>query len=228
MAAGPLSEGRSAEDARRHGPDPGLVALLSLQLLLLAFFILLTVLSRYELDRVHRVVESVAGTFGVRVSQSAPQPVTTGGLGFYDAMRPIAEQLRRVAAMTLPVKVEIALRRDGELRVEIPYDALFSAGDASPRSTLRPLFAAIARALRGRRFETHYWALDASTRPVAFRGGDRSEEAERDLAIRRAAAVVRSLVTLGLPDERLAAGLLDDDDRALRLTVRPLAEGARR
>lgn len=221
MAAGPLPGEQGAEGAQERRPDPGLVALLSLQLLLLAFFILLTALSKFEQDRVHRVVESVTDAFGVRYVSADEQAVSPGGLGFYEAMKPIAERLRRVASATLPVKIEIELRQDGELRVEIPYDALFGLADASPRGTLRPLLVALARALAGPRFEELPWVLDASARLADL--GRRSEAVERDLAVRRAAAVVRSLAALGLPAERLSAGLLEDAAPSLRLTVRPPA-----
>lgn len=221
MAAGPLPGRQDAEGAQERGPDPGLVALLSLKLLLLAFFILLTALSNFEQDRVHRVVESVTDAFGVRYVAVDEQPVSAGGLGFYEAMKPIVEELRRVASATLPVRIEIELRRDGELRVEIPYDSLFGLADASPRGTVRPLLVALARALSGRRFEDHSWELDASARLAE--AGRRGEAVERDLAVRRAAAVARSLAALGLPRERLSAGLLGDSAQSLRLTVHPPA-----
>ncbi|SMF68041.1 Flagellar motor protein MotB [Tistlia consotensis] len=223
MAAGPLPAGEETEGTVRRGADPGLIAQLSLLLLLLAFFILMTALSRFEQDRVHRVVESVTDAFGVRVALPLQQPVSAGGLGFYDAMKPVAEQLRRVVAATLPVKIEIEVRRDGELRIEIPYDVLFGIADASPRATVRPLLVALTRALNGQRFESQPWMLDASARLADF--GGRTPAIERDLAVRRAGAVVRSLAALGLPSGRLAAGLLDDAAPSLRLTVRPPAIG---
>ncbi len=228
MVAGPLP---GADETVRPSPgegdgkaDPGLVALLSLQLLLLAFFILLTALSRFEQDRVHRVVESVTDSFGVPFVASAPQPAAHGSLGFHEAMKPIVEELRRVAAATLPVELEIELRRDGELRIEIPDDLLFGAADATPRATVRPLLTAVARALNGPRFEARPWALDASARAVPLPGRDRA--GAQELAVRRAAATARSLAALGLERARLAAGLLDDGRRSLRLTVRPLPAGA--
>lgn len=219
MAAGLLPGGEGAEGARSDRPDPGLVALLSLQLLLLAFFILLTALSQYEQDRVQRVVESVSDAFGVRFDSSAPQPVSHGALDFHEAMKPVAEELRRVAVAALPLRLEIELRRDGELRVELPYDILFGLADASPRATVRPLLVALSRALTGQRFENRSWTLEAATRVAGF--GRSGSALERDLAIRRSAALVRSLEALGLPSERLAAGLLDGSAQSLRLSVRP-------
>lgn len=221
MAAGPLPGGEGTEGARSDRPDPGLVALLSLQLLLLAFFILLTALSQFEQDRVKSVVESVTDAFGVPFNSPVPQPVSPGSLGFHEAMKPVAEELRRVAAAALPLRIEIELRRDGELRVEIPYDALFGLADASPRASVRPLLVALSRALTGRRFEDLPWTLDASARLAGVGTGGSARE--RDLAVRRAAAVVRSLDALGLPRERLAAGLLEGAAQSLRLTVRPPA-----
>ncbi|MEX2630673.1 MAG: hypothetical protein WD341_12110 [Tistlia sp.] len=223
MAAGPLPGGPGPERAGDR-PDPGLVALLSLQLLLLAFFILLTALSQYEQDRVQRVVESVTDAFGVPFESAEPQPLSAGSLGFHEAMKPVAEELRRVAAAALPVRIEIKLHQDGELRIEIPYQALFGLADASPRATVRPLFVTLSRALLGHRFADRAWTLDASSRLAGFPG--RGSALERDLAVGRAAAVVRSLAALGLPAERLAAGLLDGPDQSLRLRVRPPAIAA--
>lgn len=223
MAAGPLPRGDERQGAQSNKPDPGLVALLSLKLLLLAFFILLTALSRYEQDRVHKVVESVTDAFGARFVSEIAQPRSAAGLGFHEAMKPVAEELRRTAAATLPVELEIEVRRDGELRIEIPYDLLFDPTDAAPRATVRPLFVAVARALTGPRFEDHPWTMEASARLPGL--GSRGVGLESDLAVRRAAGVVRSLRALGLPEDRLAAGLLDGDARRLRIAVRPLGPG---
>ena len=222
MAAGPLPKDEAMQQDSR--PDAGLVALLSLKLLLLAFFILLTALSRYEQDRVTKVVDSVTDAFGSRFVKDVAQPRSHAGLGFHDAMKPVAEELRRTVAAALPVDVEIELRQDGELRIDIPANLLFDGGGTAPRATVRPLFVALARALTGPRFEDHAWALDAAARLPGLASRGLADEA--DLAIRRSAAVVRSLRALGLPQDRLAAGLLDEEGDRFRVAVRPLGREA--
>src|SRR5690606_18140192 len=99
-------------------------------------FILLAALSQYEQERVYRVVESVTDAFGTPFASDIAQPSGEAGLGFHDAMKPVAEQLRRVVAESLPIEVSIELRRDGELRVELPYELLFDPADAAPRATV--------------------------------------------------------------------------------------------
>lgn len=220
MAAGPLPRGEKPVGSEDDKADPGMVALLSLNLLLLAFFILLIALSRFEQNRVERVVESITQAFGARFDSEFTQPSSPAGLGLYDAMKPVAEALRRTVAATLPVEVAIEVRRDGELRIEIPSEVLFASDAAAPLATVRPLLVELARALTGPRFEAHPWSLDASAPLSSLAGG--ASAAERDLAIRRAAALVRSLRGLGLPEGHLAAGLLEGDTQMVRLAVRPL------
>ena len=85
------------------GSDPNIVALLSLQLLLLAFFILMTAISDFEQNKVQMVVGSVNEAFDGQIVTSEDVSLTDAALGPIPGSARLAARIRNLFSSTLPV-----------------------------------------------------------------------------------------------------------------------------
>jgi len=190
---------------RLHGrakADTNIVALLSLKLLLLAFFILLATMSRYEEERSRAVLDSVATTFNGRVTAAINSGNPDAALGLKDRQANLQRRIEALFKQTLPL-VEVESSADGRmLRVEAAASTLFRDGEASLIPQRGVLLRRLAQAL-----------IDPATAPEAFQlevmhatAPDADAGAAR-LAVDRTGTLVRHLSGLGLPRTELAAGL---------------------
>ncbi len=208
--------------ARRPGSrrgDPNVVALLSLKLLLLGFFILLNALSEFEEHRTRSVLDSVNEAFDGRIDAPESHAPFAAALGPLEQGRAMMEEVGRLFHALIPaVRSEHAADR-GRLQLELPADTLFRPGGIALQPgrdlLLRRLVAALASDGRlGLDFEVellHGAAADAYDVPAAAPGGT--------LEMRRLGALVRLLVRLGVPASKLSIGLLPGRPGRARLVL---------
>lgn len=199
------------EQRSGYGRDPNLVGLLSLQLLLLAFFILLVNMSTFDVQRVRSVLGSVQAAF----SEASTAPDSQDQLQRADSiiLSEIVEEIEGVLASTLQLD-RVARDGDGAITFELPADALFAAGTAQLApgrdDILRRLVAALDRRPAGYRYEVEM--LVGRTMP----GGEGAAPA---LEIARAGALARTLHGQGAVESGLAAGLLPAAPGRLRIAI---------
>ncbi|MEX2009532.1 MAG: hypothetical protein WEC41_05010, partial [Dongiaceae bacterium] len=180
------------EGAGRVTRNPNTLTLLSLNLLLLAFFILLVSISSFEDARVRSVIDSVQVAFrGAVVPSSGPAAVAAAESL---AIRSVEAEIDALAKRSIPLtRVERA--GVGEIRIELPVDALFRPGEArvdpAQAPFLRQLTAVLADGPATQRYE-----IDVTQADI----GDRSTE------VARAGAMVRALAGAGAPADGLSAG----------------------
>ena len=213
-----MAPSAARQPSSRRG-DPNLVALLSLNLLLLGFFILLNALSDYEEHRARSVLDSVNDAFDGRIDLPRRQAPLAGGLGPLEQSNAMMEDLGRLFHSLIPaVRSEHAAER-GRLQLELPADTLFRPGGIALQPgrdlLLRRFVAALAGDGRlGLDFEVellHGAAADGLAAPSAAPGGT--------LEMRRLGALVRLLVRLGVPARKLSIGLLPGRPGKVRLVV---------
>lgn len=206
--------------------DPNIVALLSLKLLLLGFFILLNTLSRYEEDRARRVVESVNEAFNGRVQaveSLSPHGAALGPLGETMAM---VEAIGDLFESTIPA-VRIERSADGaRLRLELSAGSIFRPRRAILQPGRDLLLRRFARALArdgqagaDYQVEVYHGVASGALGSLAGAGA-------RALEVRRSSAMVRDLVALGVPADRLSAGIVPGRPGKLQLVVQ-LFDGPR-
>jgi hypothetical protein len=210
--------------------DPNLVALLSLKLLLLAFFILLTALAQFETDKVALVVSSVNEAFDGRVQSEQDLSSVPAAAGPVDGSTRLTERVRNLFSSTLPMA---RIERDdvnGELRVELPIDELFHRRSERLKAGPAVLLGRLAALLGPERPEGTDYRLEML---VGVDEGSLSRLASEPEALppRRAGTLARDFARRGMPPAKLSVGLLPGLDARVRLVLRvedaPLAPGPR-
>lgn len=176
--------------------------LLGLKLILLAFFILLTTMSKFEERRSREVMESVATKFRGQVPAVAGLPQPDAATGALQGAQSLEQKLKSLFKQTIPA-VEVSEAADGRvLRMEMDARDLFERGSIalSPgRSAfLRRLAEALTEGKNQKRF-FEFQFLHAYPGAAAI--------GKNSLAVLRGGALVRRLAGLGLPVDKMSAGL---------------------
>lgn len=198
------------------------VALLSLNVLLLAFFILLNSLASFEEERRGAVVESVRDAFQGLLPAARNVSNDPAGLDLLEGADDIIESLSQLFGDDLPL-VERSESSGGRiLQVDLPVGDLFT----DQGNELRPYGAESLRLIAGvladPRFAQHHARVDV----LYGLGGHSSGIAGNDVALLRAGLLARALEREGVAPASLSAGLLPDFPDRVRLHFTVDAEPA--
>lgn len=216
--------------SRRPASSASLALFLSLSLLLLAFFIVLTTLSTTEETRVRAALDSLSRTFADgHLPRGTPLTAVTGPV--IGDSRPFEAELADLVATLVPAAVVPQAAVRGESEVLLRADALFEPDGAALRPArldlLDRLVATLSAAPPGVAL-TMEFTLGTdydSSRMGTVSGGD---VGPRVLQRARAVGFARAMLARGIPPSAFAVGLdpaLGDQVR-LRFRVLDLAEGA--
>lgn len=175
--------------------------MLSLKLILLAFFILLTTMSNFEEQRSRMVLESVATTFQGKIAAIRALPNPDAGLDQL-AGASLADRIESLFKQTLPA-VSVDKSADGTvLRIELPARNVFKAGSASLAPgrgvLLRRLAATLGEEESSRKFfelQFLHWT------PAGAQAG------RNNTAVLRTGRLARYMGELGVPPRKLSVGL---------------------
>jgi hypothetical protein len=185
-----------------------LVPLLTVELLLLAFFIVLNAVSNIETTKTRSVLESVRAAFGAApVEQVQPEPQS--------AEEVLADLEQQIAALARAVGAPApgTPSQDDALWIDLPLAAFFRPGEdrinTAQARLVERLAALLARTPAGSVYEV---AVLRGTADAA--GGDPT------LRARQAGAVAAALRSRIEPRGSVAAGLLPDSAVGIRLAVR--------
>jgi hypothetical protein len=210
---------RAARQLGGRRGDPGIVALLSLKLLLLGFFILLNALSQFEDQRARQVLESVNEAFNGRVQASERHAPVASGLGALEQTRAMIRTVDRLFRSLIPAVRSEVSASGGHLLLELPAETLFQPAGVplQPGRDLLLRRFAMALADEGRigldyEVELLHGVPDGAlaTRSAAPSGG---------LEVRRLGALARQLVRLGVPAKKLSVALLPGRPGKVQLVV---------
>ncbi len=188
---------------RGSNSDGNIVALLSLKLLLLAFFILLSTISSFEEERTRAVMESVTTTFAGETPTPEFHQPTDAALGMLESATPaLADQIESLFKATLPA-VEMEQSSDGKvLRLEAPASSLFVVNSINLAPGRGVLIQRLANALTREDSTLEHFDLQF-LHTVPERAGLASDS----LPVLRTGIVVRSLEEQGLASADVATGL---------------------
>ena len=187
--------------------DLNIVALLSLQLLLLAFFILLNSLSKFEDQKTRRVLVSVNDAFNGRVRALANAPGYSGAVGKLDDTQSLAAELGELFEVTIPaVKLEQS-EKARVFRLEMPAETLFQPGTVELRPGRLRLIKRLSEALTRRQkagldFQLRLFYGVASTGTQRF-----AAPRPTLLEIQRSSRLVEELEARGVEASRLSLGV---------------------
>jgi hypothetical protein len=184
--------------------DSNLVLLLSLQLLLLAFFILLVSLSKFETTRTHSAIDSVQRAFSSLVRQDEGERIA--GLSDAEVLRQLQARIGRLAASLVPYTQLDDPGGGDRLTLRLPARALLRDGETAVTPAGRAFLRGLAGALR-----------DVAPRL----GFELTVLVDRTAvgAVGSSGALMRMLIDAGMPADRVAAGLGEAGAGGVEFTV---------
>ncbi len=210
--------GRHADDLagstslRRMDGRASFTAILSLFLLLLAFFVLLSTLSRFEATRTEAVLGSLNATF-----RAADEAGLTRRLDSLAGAVVGAERLEGIVTDILRTEVALdvyeVVRVGSELTAMLLVAELFEGASAEPRPGVLDLAITLADALAEQPANLRY-EVDVLLHAA---------EGEEALAVERANLLAQAFFDGGVEDGGLAVGLGAGDPRKVRLVFRVVA-----
>ena len=193
--------GQSSQPMDTGKPDQTVLLMLSLHLILLAFFIVLNSTAQHHADKVAAAVDSLGRHFATGVPDRqvgmADEPGRDGG------------GLRRIPLLAALVERALPLARytvfddGGAMRLVVAADDLFVAGQATPTDAGAELLTRLSPLLAdrsgGQKLEVEF------VHPMRFALADALAAGEV-LAIARAGAFARQLVDRGAPADSVLVG----------------------
>lgn len=194
----------TAQAGRDGSGDSSIVLLLSLNLILLAFFILLNALSRFDENRTRAVLDSVNQAFYGQLEPLAVPGLLSGSPGLLPESEALSNDVGSLFESLVPVVRSKHIDRARVVTVELPADSLFKAGEGTLRSDRRQLIRRLAKAL-----------LQRSARDLIYElgflqgvpGPATGAAAEYPLQVSRAADMAEFLTQEGLAPGLLSIGL---------------------
>ena len=220
IATGFMGLSMGGGNGRSNVQAAGLTSVLSLFLLLLAFFIMLNSLAQFEARRTRAVLGSLAATFNV--SEPDGNSRTLGS--FVGHLQAVDDLDRDITGLlrTLVGFGSFALIRTGTLlSTSIDNDVLF-ADDASASQKLKNLVEPTAALLTAASSEVVI-EMTVLVRPA---GGKviGARPAAIEAAAARAGSAVRTFTGFGVAPGQLVVALEDGDPRQTRFEFRVLAK----
>jgi hypothetical protein len=194
----------TAQAGRDGSGDSSIVLLLSLNLILLAFFILLNALSRFDEDRTRVVIDSVKRAFYGQLEPLAVPGLLGGSPGLLPEAEALTNEVGSMFESLVPVVRSKNIDRARVVTVELPADALFKAGEGTLRTDRRQLIRRLAKALLQRSAQDLVYELGFLQ---GVPGPATGAAAEYPLQVSRAADMAQFLTQEGLSSGLLSIGL---------------------
>ncbi len=198
-----------------------MMLLLSLNLILLAFFILLNSLADFETGRAQAVLASVKQAFNGQVEAAGQMPTFNSSLG---ALPEVEAKMREVGSLfeaIAPSAGAKSIRRANSVRVDFPVSALFRPGSPRLRQGREGLLERLAQSLRKSPEGAPRYLLEilvGTGSRAAVDSGAATGSAILDL--RRAAVLAAHLSAAGAPLDGLSTGLRPGAADSLRFVLR--------
>ena len=206
-----------SQSRENRGGDGNQVALLSLKLLLLAFFVLLNADSQFEEIKSQSVVESVRQAFSGRVESSENLTPQQAAIGPMDERRLVLHKVGDLFKSLLPVARRENAPHGTVVSFELPSGTIFRPGLAE----LQPGRAALLDGLVAVLGDDSELGIDYELVFLVNRPSVEEEAPLADsLAVRRLRAMSRQLVRRGLALERFSSGLFPADRDRVRFVLR--------
>ena len=203
----------SMPKGQRFYNDPTLIQVLSLYLLLLAFFVILFNISKVEQFKTTVVADSLNATFASRGQNTETPEQLASSLGTIVSDPAVQRRIGELIAAEFPIAEIRELKPGRILEARIPLSSLFQGDDVADdrRRFTESLAEVLASAPFGLRYEVDFLAGFAA---------DTETDAGRDtraLSMARAGNLAARLVGAGAPPGHVAAGVEQGDPNWGRL-----------
>ena len=198
-----------------------MMLLLSLNLILLAFFILLNSLADFETGRARAVLDSVKQAFNGKIEAAGQLPVFSNSLGALPEVEAKMQELGSLFEAIAPAARAKSVRRADLVRVDFPANALFRTASLRLRPARAALLARLAQSLRKGPEGVPRYLLEilvGTGSQAVVDGGATTGFAS--LELRRAAVLAARLSAEGAPLDGLSIGIRSGAPDSLRFVVR--------
>ena len=210
---------KAAQAGKTARGDPNIVALLSLKLLLLAFFILLNALSKFEDEKTRRVLESVNDAFNGQIRAVRNVSSYSGAIGSLQDSRTLVVELLRLFRASIPAADVTKAERGERFLIEFPADALFRQRRVELRTDSQGVLKRLADTLRQRQEIGLDFAVTIFNGVASTRDRRLSSGGTRLLEIRRGNRLIEELQARGIEAGRLSMGLLPGAAGRIRIEI---------
>ncbi len=192
--------------------DPTLIQILSLYLLLLAFFVILYNISKVEQYKTVAVAESLNATFADHGRTTEKPTRLTSALGRIITDHAFQQRIGQLIANEIPLARITEIKPGSVFEARVPVEDLFELDDVAPSrlAWIRRLAGALAGSPPGMRYEVDLMVGTAAD------DGD-GDAPRRRLSLVRAARLAARLVAAGAPPGQVGAGLERGDPNWVRL-----------
>ena len=198
---------------QQHRRDPTLVQVLSLYLLLLAFFVILFNISKVEQFKTTVVTDSLNSTFSSRGQPTKNPALLASALGIIVADPAVQQRIGQLIRAEFPISEVREIKPGSILEVRVPVDELFEGDDVAPNrlQMTERLAGALGGAPPGMRYDVDLMVGIAADTEADVDGSHRA------LSLARAGNLAARLVAAGAPSGHVAAGLERGDPKWARL-----------
>jgi hypothetical protein len=198
---------------QQNRSDSTLTQVLSLYLLLLAFFVILFNISKAEQFKTTVVTDSLNSTFASH-GRATENPVPlASALGSLIADPAFQQRIGELITAEIPISEVREIKPGTILEARVPIDALFAGDDVAPDRLqfAESLAGALGGAPPGMHYDVEFMVgIAAGTESDADAG-------HRTLSMVRAGHLAARLVAAGAPPGQVAAGLERGDPKWARL-----------
>ncbi len=190
---------------RQDAGDRNYVALLSLKLLLLAFFIMLNAMSSFEEEKARAVLDSVNSTFNGDASQLERQASFENSLGDLDDKAKLVAEIERLFESTIPAVEREQGSSQSYLRLRLPVEGMFLGEETDLASGRELLLKRITSSLKGYADGGGFYEFEF------LYGVSRNQTSKSvsniDMILKRSGVVVQEIQNAGMPADKIAIGL---------------------
>ncbi|MEP4885245.1 MAG: flagellar motor protein MotB [Alphaproteobacteria bacterium] len=213
-----ISEGPAIAAPRRgsRGGPSGVMSMLSIFLLLLAFFVMLNTLAQFETTKTRAVIGSLNATFNIG-NPSGPEHEFGSFVGRVGAASQVQAELNQLLRTLFGVGRYELIRLGNVVVLDIDADALFTRA-ARPS----PALLVFANHITGRVLPPPP-GTRLNLEVTTYRGVGSLDGADLktiNVATRRAGAIVRGFERVGFEADQLVAGLAEGSPRKIRIEFR--------
>jgi len=220
-----MSEAGETHQGFGFGSGPILMGLLGLQLMLLAFFIVLVSMSTFDQTRVHSVLGSIQAQFSdLQTADEGTDDESRADALTLDAIR---DEVAGVFVTALQLD-RVELTGAGAVEIEFVADKLFTSGTAQLLPGMDVLLGRVVAAL-DRRPTGYRYELDVLVgreQATAVGKAETTPLETATLETQRSGTLVRAFVAAAARPDSLAAGLQPTAPDRVRLVIR-LINGSR-
>ena len=213
---------RPAPPQAKQGGNPHIVLLLSLKLILLAFFILMNALSEFETSRKTAVLESVNRAFRGSIQTPRDAVSSEASLGLLPLPENLMNEVGSLFESFVPSARAKRTERATVMTVDLPAKTIFAPGETGILPERKILIRRLARAMMSEPGGVLKYdlAFEHGTAAGEDAGTAAEGRAQQDRAVRRADAVARYLIRQSIPPGILSIAVTPGEPDTVRFVLR--------